>query len=353
MTFIAFKPGHLLLVAGLSVAASAARADSATWQSRLAPMPPPAAALPDTTEVSGAWSARARAANGETVDFLLQVSRDRRLDGPSAAWGYVAALAPVVGYGPLDGQCLLDRCMLGTTLTDGGLLVLTLDFAGAQPTGHFTLAVDAYHYPSTEGPVDILGPGPALVTASLEDHEKVLALAGFPLAAHNEYLAEAIAAWQTSAGLHPTGLLTPEQAKTLDDMSKTAAAAAGWTDLADPKRGTVFTYPAKRLSAVKDIPGGRRYATPAGDVAAELTEDKALSPEAWNALYETLSTPEAGMVTSSITMNDMALSLDEVFEHRLRRTTILNLPDGLVKLVVTVPDAQQAWLLSVIRIAQP
>lgn len=353
MTFIASRAGRLLLLAGLSVAATGARAESATWQSRLAPMPPPAAALPDTTEVSGAWSARARAAHGETVDFILQVSRDRRLDGPSAGWGYIAALAPVVGHGPLDGQCLLDLCMFSTTLADGSLLVLSLDFAGAQPTGRFTLAVDAHHFPSTEGPVEILGPAPALVTASLEEHEKMLALAGFPLAAHNDYLAEAIAAWQAGAGLHPTGLLTLEQARMLDEGSKAAAQAAGWTDLADPKQGAVFTYPAKQLSVVKDVPGGKRYATPAGDIAAELTRGKTLSPEAWNALYDKLATPEAGMVTSSITMNDMALSLDEVFEQGLRRTTILNLPQGLVKLVVTVPDARHAWLLSVIRIAQP
>ncbi|PWR18750.1 hypothetical protein [Zavarzinia compransoris] len=347
--------GKCLCLAALLIAIAApARAEPAVdWLHHLAPNLPPPVPLPDSTEISGAWTAKATAEDGKTVDFILEVTRDRRTDGPSAGWGYVAALAPIVGHGPLDGQCLLDRCMLSTTFQDGSLLVLSLDMAGPAPAGSFTLALDGYHQPAVTGRVAVAGPAPALVTATLEAQEKPLALAGYPLAVHNDYLAEAIAAWQAGAGLHPTGLLTPDQAARLEADATAAAAAAGWTDKADGKHGFVFTYPAKRLSAESAIPGGQRFATADGTVTAELTIGKSLDPDGLSALYEKLSEADATVVTSSVAMSGGAISLDEVFENGRRRTTVLNLPQGLVTLVVRVADAGDAWLLSVIRIAEP
>ncbi|WP_147385705.1 hypothetical protein [Oleomonas cavernae] len=194
--------------------------------------------------------------------------------------GWIASLAPTVGFGGLSGSCLATLCVITADLSDRGRLTLRLDFAGAAVKGTFTVAPDTWSAADVEGTVELtalagedvdLGLAGKLDAAGLG---QALSLAGF---IPDQYAEEgtppsasertAFAAWQRAHDKHPTGLVAAADWALLQQEADTAAQAAGWTTLADDKAGWSLSYPANVLTESAKIKGGRRLLGPTASSA--------------------------------------------------------------------------------------
>ena len=266
------------------------------------------------------WSGdAASSAYGAPIRFIFELRRERRLDQAVDVDGMIAALDPTVGIGAVDGQCLVDRCLLGADFPEGGHMVMELDLSGPLPNGRFTMAPDSWSAPVFDGTLTFTGPGPAVVDVSDEEVTEALNMAGFPIDRWSGDWTGSLIEWQVSAGRPVTGMLGPEDWAGLSAAAKAATEVAGWRRLTDEAGGYALFYPAKVATVETALPDGRRFAARDDSLVIEVRMVPAVDDDTFDALYDQLKedTPERDVHSASRINNviDIEADGDAMMEH--------------------------------------
>jgi len=146
-------------------------------------------------------------------------------------------------------------------------------------------------------------------TLSEEDREGVqydLVLLGhFPFIIDRQFgenTYEAIVDYQTSQGLEPTGVLSPEDRQNLYDLSDVVYRRLGMQSMEDAEGRSSLVVPAGLLSVVTPYNNGHTYATPDGGITLETLVTQQ-SEMGFSDLFATYNASKDGLAVTDASFN--------------------------------------------------
>lgn len=287
----------------------------------------------------------------QPLEFILDLTRAPGYEADREdVSGWLASLAPTVGFGALQGSCLATLCVVTVDLPDGSRLAMRLDFSGPSPKASFTVAPDNWSAADIDGTIELtaatgddldLGFSGKLDALGLN---QALSLAGFVPDSYAEEGAPpgpservAFARWQQAHDMHPTGLVSATDWGLLQQEADKAAQAAGWTTLADEKAGWSLSYPANVLDKTEKVRGGRRLAGMEGAFTLEVTVKPALADDAFDAMWEQLKAETKTRTVGGYSRSNQDLWL-QAEEKGMRETVVIHgRPGGLLRVTIRYP----------------